>query len=83
MASYRAPLRPSTAARRGWASRSSKKRWRCGRPVRRRVLCWLGAAGEPVAEAITADIDVSASAPWAIAEIANAALEVGRVARVH
>ena len=48
-----------------------------------RILCWLGTPGEPVAEAITADIDVSASAPWAIAEIANAALEVGRVARVH
>jgi alanine racemase len=48
-----------------------------------RILCWLGTPGEPVGEAITADIDVSASAPWAIAEIANAALEVGRVARVH
>jgi len=48
-----------------------------------RILCWLVTPGEPVAEAISADIDVSASAPWAIAEIANAALEVGRVARVH
>jgi alanine racemase len=48
-----------------------------------RILCWLGTPGEPIAEAIAADIDVSASAPWAISEIANAALEVGRVARVH
>jgi len=48
-----------------------------------RILCWLSTPGEPIVEAITADIDVSASAPWAIAEIANAALAVGRVARVH
>jgi len=48
-----------------------------------RILCWLAVPGEPLGEAVMADVDLSASAPWMVAEIANAALTVGRVARVH
>src|SRR5450432_4089602 len=48
-----------------------------------RILCWLATPGEPLSEAILADVDLSASAPWMVAEIANAALAVERVARVH
>lgn len=48
-----------------------------------RILCWLAAPGEPLAEAVFADIDLSASAPWMIDELAAAALSVNRVARVH
>jgi alanine racemase len=48
-----------------------------------RVLAWLAAPGERWSEAIDHDIDVSASAPWAVAEIAAAAREAGRPARLH
>jgi alanine racemase len=48
-----------------------------------RILCWLATPGEPLSEAILSDVDLSASAPWMVAEIANAALAVERVARVH
>ncbi|MGH3344460.1 MAG: alanine racemase, partial [Carbonactinosporaceae bacterium] len=48
-----------------------------------RVLSWLGCPGEPWGEAIIADVDLSANAVWAIDEIAAAAREVGRPARVH
>jgi len=48
-----------------------------------RILCWLAVPGEPLGEAISADVDLSASAPWMVSELANAALSVGRVARVH
>ena len=34
-------------------------------------------------EAVAADVDLSASAPWMIEEIAAAAATVDRVARVH
>lgn len=47
------------------------------------VLCWLWTPGGPWREAIEADIDVSASAPWALAEAAAAARAAGRAARVH
>jgi alanine racemase len=47
------------------------------------VLSWLMAPGEPLGPAIAADIDVSASAPWALAQIAAAARATGRCARVH
>jgi alanine racemase len=47
------------------------------------VLCWLSVPGERFAAAIDAGIDVSASAPWALREIAAAAREAGRPARVH
>jgi alanine racemase len=48
-----------------------------------RILCWLATPGEPLAEAVLADVDLSASAPWMISEIAQAASSVDRVARVH
>jgi len=48
-----------------------------------RVMAWLAAPGERWSEAITRDIDLSASAPWAVTEIAAAAREVGRAARLH
>lgn len=48
-----------------------------------RVLCWLSAPGEAWHEAVAVDVDVSASAPWAVAEVATAAREVGRPARLH
>jgi alanine racemase len=47
------------------------------------VLSWLWTTGGPWAKAIAAHVDVSASAPWAVAEIADAARQVGRSARVH
>jgi alanine racemase len=48
-----------------------------------RILCWLATPGEPLAEAVAADVDLSASAPWMIGELAAAASSVNRVARVH
>jgi alanine racemase len=48
-----------------------------------RILCWLATPGQPLAEAVAADIDLSASAPWMIGELAAAASSVNRVARVH
>ncbi|WP_445548540.1 MULTISPECIES: alanine racemase [unclassified Frankia] len=47
------------------------------------VFAWLTAPGEPLADALAADIDLSASAPWMLAEIAEAARHTGRRARVH
>ena len=47
------------------------------------VLSWLATPGEDVAAGVAADVDLSASAPWAIAEIAAAAREAGRPAQVH
>ncbi|TDD72089.1 alanine racemase [Jiangella aurantiaca] len=48
-----------------------------------RVMAWLSAPGERWADALAADVDVSASAPWVVAEIAAAARETGRTARLH
>ncbi|MFD1830362.1 alanine racemase [Streptomyces desertarenae] len=50
---------------------------------RGRLLCWVWTPGGPWREAIEADVDVSASAPWALAEITAAARACGRTARVH
>jgi alanine racemase len=50
---------------------------------RGRVLSWLWTPGGPWARAIEADIDVSASAPWALAGISATAHAPGRTARVH
>ncbi|ADP84174.1 alanine racemase [Pseudofrankia inefficax] len=47
------------------------------------VMSWLMSPGEPLDAAIGAQIDLSASAPWALAEIAAAARSTGRPARVH
>jgi alanine racemase len=48
-----------------------------------RILAWLAAPGERWADAIKGDIDVSAAAVWAVDEIAAAARETGRTARLH
>ena len=48
-----------------------------------RVLSWLTGPGERWGEAIRADVDVSASALWALEGIVAAAREVGRPARLH
>ncbi|MPV87467.1 alanine racemase [Georgenia ruanii] len=47
------------------------------------ILSWIFAPGAPLARALEADIDLSAGAPWAVAEIAAAARATGRTARVH
>ncbi|PFG40475.1 alanine racemase [Georgenia soli] len=50
---------------------------------RPRILTWIFAPGAPLGRALEADLDVSASAPWAVEEIAAAARATGRTARVH
>ncbi len=47
------------------------------------VLAWLGVPGERLGDAIAADIEVSANAVWALAELRAAARAVGQPARVH
>lgn len=47
------------------------------------ILSWLAAPGEPLAQGVAAGIDLSASAPWALREIADAARIADRPARVH
>ncbi|ONH59478.1 alanine racemase [Frankia sp. CcI49] len=47
------------------------------------IFSWLAAPGERLAAGLAADIDLSASATWALAELAAAARQVGRAARVH
>ncbi len=51
--------------------------------ISNRILVWLAAPGERWGEAISADVDVSAAAVWAVEEIAAAARDVGRPARLH
>jgi alanine racemase len=48
-----------------------------------RVLAWLLGPGERWADAVRADVDLSVNAVWALDEVAAAAAEVGRPARVH
>lgn len=48
-----------------------------------RVLAWLYAPGAPLREAVTADVDLSVAAPWAVDEVVTAARAAGRAARVH
>lgn len=48
-----------------------------------RLMAWLAAPGEQWADAIHNDIDVSASAPWTVTEIAAAASSADRPARLH
>ena len=47
------------------------------------VLSWLHVPGSDFAAAISADIDLSVSALWSLAEIADAARVLGRTARIH
>ncbi|WP_445401756.1 alanine racemase [Streptomyces sp. LE64] len=48
-----------------------------------RIMCWLWTPGDPWREAVEADLDVSVSGMWALAEVTAAAREAGRPARVH
>ncbi len=48
-----------------------------------RILAWLHVPGADFTEALVRDIDVSASAVWALDGIAAAARSTGRTARVH
>lgn len=47
------------------------------------ILSWLNAPGDSMEGAVAAGVDVAASAPWAVHELATAARRCGRVARVH
>jgi alanine racemase len=47
------------------------------------ILSWLAVPGEPLPDAISADVDLSASDVWALEEIRRAAQTADRVARVH
>jgi alanine racemase len=47
------------------------------------VLAWLHGPGTDYAAALTADVDVSVSAEWALEEVVAAARATGRTARVH
>lgn len=51
--------------------------------VRAPVLSWLHAPGAGFAEAISHDIDLGVSATWMLDEVAAAARQTGRTARVH
>lgn len=48
-----------------------------------RLLAWLYAPGAPLQEAVEADVDLAVAAPWAVAELLDAARAAGRTARVH
>ncbi|MEU6418390.1 alanine racemase [Streptomyces spiralis] len=48
-----------------------------------RIMCWLWTPGGPWREAVEADVDVSVSGMWALAEVREAARAAGRPARVH
>jgi alanine racemase len=47
------------------------------------VLSWLAVPGEDLAAGVAADVDLSVSAPWALAEVVAAARATGRRARLH
>ena len=51
--------------------------------IHERVLSWLHVPGTDFAAAISADVDLSVSALWSLAEIAAAARTVGSSARIH
>jgi alanine racemase len=48
-----------------------------------RVLAWLLDPADPFADAVRADVDVSASAPWAVSAAQVAGEQAGRPARLH
>jgi alanine racemase len=47
------------------------------------ILSWLAAPGEPIAGALSANVDISVSEVWALDEVRRAAVEAGNPARVH
>ena len=48
-----------------------------------RLLTWLYAPGADLSAALVADVDLSVGAPWALAEVLDAARATGRTARIH
>ncbi len=48
-----------------------------------RLLAWLFAPGDRLAEAVRADVDLSVNSLWALDEVAAAAAACDRTARVH
>ncbi|MFJ6564857.1 alanine racemase [Streptomyces sp. NPDC091412] len=52
-------------------------------PAQARIMCWLWTPGGPWREAIEADLDMSVSDMWALAEVREAARQAGRPARVQ
>lgn len=48
-----------------------------------RILAWLLDPADSLADAVRADVDLSASAPWTVTAAADGAAEVGRPARLH
>ncbi|MFE0130726.1 alanine racemase [Streptomyces sp. NPDC059037] len=51
--------------------------------IQGRLMCWLWTPGGPWREGIEADLDMSVSGLWALREVAAAAREAGRPARVQ
>lgn len=51
--------------------------------VATRILAWIAVPGESWGDAIDADVDLSVNAPWAVAEIAAAARDRDKVARIQ
>jgi alanine racemase len=51
--------------------------------VRAPVLCWLWTPGADLSPLVAAEVDLSVSAPWALAQVVEAAGTAGRTARVH
>jgi alanine racemase len=47
------------------------------------ILSWLAVPGEDLAVAVAAGVDLSASAPWAVAELVDAARQANQPARIH
>jgi alanine racemase len=51
--------------------------------IRAPVLTWLHAPGDPFAELVAADVDVSVSGQWALREVVEAVRATGRPARIQ
>lgn len=51
--------------------------------LRPRILTWLHAPGDPFADLIRADVDISVSGLWALHEVAEAVRATGRSARIQ
>ncbi|MFJ7420119.1 alanine racemase [Streptomyces uncialis] len=51
--------------------------------IRGRLMCWLWTPGDPWREGIEADLDMSVSGMWALAEVTAAARDAGRPARIQ
>ncbi len=47
------------------------------------VLSWINVPGEPLHDAVAADVDLSVSSGWALEETVAAAQAAGRPARIH